>query len=120
MCCPRANNIFTYGNSARLQPAAISASAEMLFLLPQVSAPEELASVTACQPRVGQHPLIFPSRTSLAVQWLGLHTSTEGDTGSIPGRGTKIPHATWCGQKTKKKFPSHHHQIEGPRLDKGT
>ena len=26
-------------------------------------------------------------------------TSTEGDMGSIPGRGTKIPHATW--QKTK-------------------
>ena len=31
--------------------------------------------------------------TSLAVQWLRLHTSTAGVTGSIPGQGTKIPHA---------------------------
>ena len=34
--------------------------------------------------------------TSLAVQWLRLCVSTAGGTGSIPGRGTKIPHAT-CG-----------------------
>ena len=32
---------------------------------------------------------------SLAVQWLGLHTSTAGGTGSIPGWGTKIPQAAW-------------------------
>ena len=31
--------------------------------------------------------------TSLAVQCLGLCASTAGDTGSIPGQGTKIPHA---------------------------
>ena len=30
---------------------------------------------------------------SLAVQWLRLCTSSEGGTGSIPGRGTKIPRA---------------------------
>ena len=29
--------------------------------------------------------------TLLAVQWLGLHASTAGDTGLIPGPGTKIP-----------------------------
>ena len=29
--------------------------------------------------------------TSLAVQWLRLHTSAAVGTGSIPGRGTKIP-----------------------------
>ena len=40
--------------------------------------------------------------TSLEVQWLRLHASTAGDTGSIPGHGTKIPHAAWCGQKKKK------------------
>ena len=40
---------------------------------------------------------------SLMVQWLGLLDSTEGDTGSIPGQGTKIPHATQCGQKRKFK-----------------
>ena len=25
-------------------------------------------------------------------------------TGLIPGQGTKIPHATWCGPKKKKKL----------------
>ena len=33
------------------------------------------------------------------VQWLRLHASNGGGTGSIPGWGTKIPHATWHGQK---------------------
>ena len=32
------------------------------------------------------------TQTSLAVQWLKLHASTAGSTGSIPGEGTKIPH----------------------------
>ena len=41
--------------------------------------------------------------TSLAVQQLRLCSSTTGGTGSIPGRGTKIPHATWHGQKNKNK-----------------
>ena len=40
--------------------------------------------------------------TSLAVQWLRLHTSSAGGVGSIPGRGTKVPNATWHGQKKKK------------------
>ena len=39
--------------------------------------------------------------TSLAVQWLGLLTSPAGSMGSIPGGGTKIPHATLCDQKIK-------------------
>ena len=30
----------------------------------------------------------------LAVQWLGLHTSTAGGPGLIPGEGPKIPQAT--------------------------
>ena len=33
--------------------------------------------------------------TSLAVQWLRLCTSTAGGSGSIPGWGTRIPHAVW-------------------------
>ena len=41
--------------------------------------------------------------TSLAVQWLRLRASTARGMGSIPGQGTKIPHATWHGQKIKKK-----------------
>ena len=41
--------------------------------------------------------------TSLAVQWLRLHASSAGGCGSIPGRGTKIPHAARRGQKIKKR-----------------
>ena len=37
--------------------------------------------------------------TSLAVQWLRLHTSDAGGMGLISSAGTKIPHAMWCGQK---------------------
>ena len=38
--------------------------------------------------------------SSLAVQWLRLHTCMAGVAGSIPGRKTKIPHhVLWCGQK---------------------
>ena len=40
--------------------------------------------------------------TCLAVQWLGFCASNVGYVGSIPDSGSKIPHATWCGQKTKK------------------
>ena len=32
--------------------------------------------------------------SSLAVQWLGLGALTAMGPGSIPGRGTEIPHAT--------------------------
>ena len=41
--------------------------------------------------------------TSLAVQCLRPRTSTAGGTASIPGQGTKIPHAAQRGQKKKKK-----------------
>ena len=37
------------------------------------------------------------------VQWLGLHTSTAGSPGLIPGRGTKILQAVHLDQKKKKK-----------------
>ena len=40
---------------------------------------------------------------SLAVQWMGLLTSTAGGPGLIPGRGTKIPHAAQCSQKKKRR-----------------
>ena len=40
--------------------------------------------------------------TSLVVQWLRLHPSNAGNVGSIPGRETKIPHATWHVQKKEK------------------
>ena len=37
--------------------------------------------------------------TPPAVKWLGLCTSNAGGLGSIPGQGTRIPHATLHGQK---------------------
>ena len=47
------------------------------------------------------------NRNSLVVQWLGLHASTAGGLGSIPGQGTKIPQASWWGQKqTNKQKPN--------------
>ena len=36
------------------------------------------------------------------VQWLRLHATNAEGAGSIPGQGTKIPHAMWHGQKKKK------------------
>ena len=47
----------------------------------------------------------FFLRASLAVQWLRLHASNAGDMGWIPGRGTKIPHASRCSKKKKPKYP---------------
>ena len=41
--------------------------------------------------------------TFLVVQWLRLHASTAEGLGSIPGQGTKIPHAVWYGQKKNMK-----------------
>ena len=38
------------------------------------------------------------------VQWLRLHAPTAGGTGSIPGRGTKTPHAAQYGQKKKENY----------------
>ena len=51
---------------------------------------------------------IHSGGTSLAVQWLGLRASTAGGTGSIPGQGTKIPHAVWCSQKKKHRILEMH------------
>lgn len=41
--------------------------------------------------------------TSLVFQWLELLISNAGGRGSIPGRGTRIPHTAWHGQNIKKK-----------------
>ena len=43
------------------------------------------------------------SRTSLVVQWLRHYASIVGGTDSVPGQGTKIPHATLCGKKKKNR-----------------
>ena len=41
--------------------------------------------------------------TSLTVQWLRPWAYNAWGVGSIPGQGTKIPHAMWSGQIKKKK-----------------
>ena len=45
--------------------------------------------------------------TSLVVQWLELLTSNAGGRGSVPGRGTRTPHAARRGQNIKKKKKKH-------------
>ena len=42
-------------------------------------------------------------KISLAIQWLGHQAPNTGDTVSIPGQGTKIPHAAWHSQRKKKR-----------------
>ena len=42
--------------------------------------------------------------TSLEVQWLILRAPNAGGMGSIPGRGTQIPHAAWPKKKKKVMF----------------
>ena len=41
--------------------------------------------------------------TFLVVQWLRLHASNAGGTGSIPSWGTKIPHVMRPKDKERKK-----------------
>ena len=44
----------------------------------------------------------YQTGTSLVVQWLRLHASTAGGTGSIFGWRTRIPHATPRGHREKE------------------
>ena len=41
-------------------------------------------------------------RASLSVQWLRLRASKAGDTGLIPGQGTKIPYALRSARKKRE------------------
>ena len=43
----------------------------------------------------------------MVIQWFSFSTSNAGGAGSIPGWGTKTPHAVWCSQKIKNKTESH-------------
>ena len=60
------------------------------------------AATESSRPYPKKKKKIHPG-TSLAVQWLGLCTSTAAGMGSILGQGTKIPEATWHGHKKKKE-----------------
>ena len=50
-------------------------------------------------------------RISLAIQWLEHQAPNTGGIVSIPGQGTKIPHAAWHSQRKKKKMGRGHEQI---------
>ena len=39
----------------------------------------------------------------LPWRWLRLYASNAGGAVSVPGWGTKIPHAAWYGQKEEKR-----------------
>ena len=43
----------------------------------------------------------------MVVQWLRLRASNAGGMGSIPGQGTKIPHATTKKKKDKLRHIKH-------------
>ena len=59
---------------------------------------------------VSESGLVNMTETSLKFQWLRLSACNAGDTGLIPGWGTEIPQATWCGGKKKleSSFPHSH------------
>ena len=58
-----------------------------------VSPPLAGGFLTTAPPGKSKEEFLKEGRgTSLAVQWLRLRASTAGGVGSIPGRGTKIPH----------------------------
>ena len=48
-----------------------------------------------------RRPKLFNLEMKMVVQWLRFHACIAGGVGSIPGQGTKIPHAT--GHSKKKK-----------------
>ena len=54
-------------------------------------------------PREGAQELRgWPGKLQEGLHWFRLCALNAGDTGSIPGWGTKVPHALWCSQKKLK------------------
>ena len=56
-------------------------------------------SVTGCTFTVASLTSLRSLETSPVVQQLRFHAFGAGDMGSIPGQGTKIPHAAQCSQE---------------------
>lgn len=79
----------------RLPPAPPSVSPALLSLLPQAAFAESA-------------PTCFLPGTSVVVQWIGLHASTAGGTGSIPCQGSSACHAVHVAKKKKKKCSAFH------------
>ena len=75
------------------------------MVFPQHYITSEYTTPPSLLPRSEDSPKKGNIGISLVVQWLRLHTSIAGGTGTNPGQGTKIPHASWYGQKKKKENP---------------
>ena len=62
--------------------------------------------VCVCMRKANGNSFLKPHLgTSLVVQWLKLCSSTAGDLGSIPSRGTRILHTIRCGGKKSTHLP---------------
>ena len=89
-----------------LEHLSLKTSREVTFSLsplpvptPHLSLPKHPLSLSLSPAAIQTwHLLRSHVGTSLAVQWVRIIASTAGGMGSIPGRGTKIPHAARCGQ----------------------
>ena len=55
-------------------------------------------------------------RTSLVVQWLRLHAPNAGDLGSIPGQGTRFPHAATKSSHDATKEHTRHSEDWRPHM----
>ena len=64
--------------------------------------PALLLSVPVTQPSPVVRGVFSNLQVSCLPQWLRACPPTVGGVSLIPGWGTKIPHATQCGQKKKK------------------
>ena len=64
--------------------------------------------------KANTHKKLRILRLLLSVQQSRLCTCTAGSTASIPGWGTKIPHATWCVQcGSENPLPTDAKEISG-------
>ena len=55
-------------------------------------------------------------RTSLVVQWLRLHAPNAGDLSSIPGQGTRFPHAATKSAHDATEDPTCHSEDWRPHM----
>ena len=99
-----ANSKRTWGSQGKCgsdEVYNLTLSCEFIIDCPSFSSTENilLSIIKLCVFSVSYRESIYAIyRTSLAVQWVRLPLPIQG-AGSIPGWGTKITHATQCGQK---------------------
>ena len=83
-----------WGTSAFSRAPSAEAIAPQDSLLSMFPLPKECGGLSCHRDKEAHvHFLNVGSGTSPVVQWLKLYTSNAGGAVSIPGPGTKIPHA---------------------------